>query len=149
MRSFLNIIEDPCTERKISKYGVISGPNFPAFGLNTEIYSLNLRIRSDYRKIRTRNNSVFGHFSRSENTSQGKLICPHIYLQRAFGTGLLSLEKLRSTYFPVCQCRSENLLTFSSLHKSNVPKVSRYNTFYFLRYARLRYVQFLFTNTQK
>ena len=25
-----------------------------------------LRIQSEYRKIRTRNNSVFGHFSRSE-----------------------------------------------------------------------------------
>ena len=30
-----------------------------------EIYSVNLRIQSEYRKIRTRNISVFGHFSRS------------------------------------------------------------------------------------
>ena len=30
-----------------------------------EIYKVNLRIQSEYRKIRTRNNSVFGHFSRS------------------------------------------------------------------------------------
>ena len=44
----------------------LSGPYFPVFGLNTEIYSLNLRIQSEYRKIRTRKNSVFGHFSRSE-----------------------------------------------------------------------------------
>ena len=50
---------------KVSKYGVISGPRFPAFGLNMEIYSINLCIQSKYRKIRTRNNSVFGHFSRS------------------------------------------------------------------------------------
>ena len=28
-------------------------------------YSVNLRIQSEYRKIRTRKNSVFGHFSRS------------------------------------------------------------------------------------
>ena len=34
--------------------GVISGSYFPAFGLNT----------GEYRKIRTRNNPVFGHFSR-------------------------------------------------------------------------------------
>ena len=34
---------------------------------------------------------------------------------------------------------SENLLTFSSQHKNNIPKVSNYNTFYFLRYARWRY----------
>ena len=44
---------------------VFSGPHFPAFGLNTEIYSVNLCIQSKYRKIRTRKNSVFGHFSRS------------------------------------------------------------------------------------
>ena len=50
---------------KLSKYGVTFGPYFPAFGLNTEIYSVNLRIQSEYRKIRTRNDSVFGHFSRS------------------------------------------------------------------------------------
>ena len=41
---------------------VISGPYFPVFGLNTEIYSVNLCIQSEYRKIRTRNNFVFGHF---------------------------------------------------------------------------------------
>ena len=46
------------------KYGVFSGPHFPAFGLNTEIlrkspYSVRMR------KIRTRKNSVFVHFSRS------------------------------------------------------------------------------------
>ena len=51
----------------MSKYGVISGPYFPVFGLNTEIYSVNICIQSEYRKIQTRNNSVFGHFSRPEN----------------------------------------------------------------------------------
>ena len=50
----------------MSKYGVISGPYFPVFGLNAEIYLVNLRIQSEYREIWTRNNSVFGHFSRSE-----------------------------------------------------------------------------------
>ena len=48
------------TAWKVSKYGVISGPYFPVFGLNTEI----LRIHVEYRKIRTRNKSAFGHFSR-------------------------------------------------------------------------------------
>ena len=52
--------------RKVSKYGVISSPYFPLFGLNTEIYFVNLRIQSQYREIRARNNSVFGHFSRSD-----------------------------------------------------------------------------------
>ena len=49
----------------MSKYRVISGPYFPVFGLNTKIYFLNLRIHSEYRKMRTRNNSTFGQFSRS------------------------------------------------------------------------------------
>ena len=44
------------TAWKVSKYGVISGPYFSV---------VNLRIQSEYRKLRTRNNSVFGHFSRS------------------------------------------------------------------------------------
>ena len=43
----------------MSKHGVISGPYFP-------IYGVNLRIHSEYRKILTKDNSVFGHFSRSE-----------------------------------------------------------------------------------
>ena len=52
------------TASKVSKYGVFSGPYFPVSGLNTEIYSINLRIQSEYRKIQTRKNSVFAHFSR-------------------------------------------------------------------------------------
>ena len=48
---------------KVSKYGVFSGPYFPAFGLNTERYEVFLRIQSKCGKIRTRKNSVFGHFS--------------------------------------------------------------------------------------
>ena len=33
---------------KVSKYGVFSGPYFPTFGLNTERYSVYLRIQSKY-----------------------------------------------------------------------------------------------------
>ena len=51
---------------KVSKYGVFSDPYIPAFGLNTERYFISLRIQSEFGKIRTRKNSVFGHFSRSE-----------------------------------------------------------------------------------
>ena len=43
----------------------IYGQYFSVFRLNTEIYSANIRFQSEYRKIRTRNNSVFGPFSRS------------------------------------------------------------------------------------
>ena len=35
--------------------------------------------------------------------------------------------------------RSENLLTFPSLHKNNVPKVS-HKIFYILKYGQRRYV---------
>ena len=38
------------TARRVSKYGVISGPYFSVFGLNTEIYGVNLRIQFEYRK---------------------------------------------------------------------------------------------------
>ena len=63
MRGSFNIQmnHDTTTAWKVSKYGVIPGPYFPVFGLNTEIF----RIQFEYRKIRTRNNSIFGHFSRS------------------------------------------------------------------------------------
>ena len=53
------------TAWKVSKYGVISGPYFPAFGLATERYQVYLCIQSKCGKIRTRNNSVFGISSRS------------------------------------------------------------------------------------
>ena len=38
-------------QKKILSY---SGPNFPAFGLNTERYSVSLRIHSECGKMRTR-----------------------------------------------------------------------------------------------
>ena len=53
------------TARKVSKYGVSSGPYFPAFGLNTDRYFVSLRIQSEFGKIQTRKNSVFGHISHS------------------------------------------------------------------------------------
>ena len=50
---------------KVSRYRGFSDLYFPVFGLNTEIKGVNLRIQSECRKIRTRNNSVFRHFSHS------------------------------------------------------------------------------------
>ena len=47
------------TLRKKCPNTVFSGPYLPVFRLNTEIYSVNLPIQSEYRKIRTRKNSVF------------------------------------------------------------------------------------------
>ena len=37
------------------------------------IYFVNLRIQSEYRKIRTIKNSVFGHFSRSDPLSNSTI----------------------------------------------------------------------------
>ena len=53
------------TAWKVYKWGVFSGPYFPAFELNAERYFLSFRIQSECWKIRTRKNSLFGHFSRS------------------------------------------------------------------------------------
>ena len=39
------------TARKVSQCGVFSGPYFSLFGLNTERYSVSLRIQSECRKI--------------------------------------------------------------------------------------------------
>ena len=54
----------------MSSYGVISGPYFPAFGLNTEIYFVSLRIKSEY-LLR----DIFSNISLSyisfENTQSG------------------------------------------------------------------------------
>ena len=65
----INYVAISNTAWKVSKYGVFSGPYFPVFGLNMEICGVNYynRIQSEYRKIWTRRNSVFGNFSRSEN----------------------------------------------------------------------------------
>ena len=47
------------------------------------------------------------------------------------------------------QCRFENRPIPSSSHQNNVSKISDENTFYFFRYAYLRYVKTLFTKIQK
>ena len=47
---------------KVGQTGVFSGPNFLAFGLITEIYSVNLSNQLECRKIQTRKSSAFGHF---------------------------------------------------------------------------------------
>ena len=47
------------------KHGVFPGLYFSAFELNTEINRVNLLIQSKCMKIRTRKNSVLGHFSRN------------------------------------------------------------------------------------
>ena len=62
-------------ESKLSK--VFPGPHFPVFGMNTDIYSVNIRIQSKYRKIRTRKNSVFARFSRRDSERESLEIHTH------------------------------------------------------------------------
>ena len=57
-------------------------PNVELFLVRIFLYSdwirrllVNLHIQSKYRKIRTKNNSVFGHFSRSFNGLRRPLVC--------------------------------------------------------------------------
>ena len=59
LQIFLKKLTDIHTSWQVSKYGTFSGLYFPLFGLNTEIYGINLRIQSEYRKIRTRKTPYF------------------------------------------------------------------------------------------
>ena len=49
----------------ISSYGILFGHYFIVLGLNTEIYTVNLRIQSKYGKTLTRKNYAFEDFSHS------------------------------------------------------------------------------------
>ena len=64
------------TAWKVYKYRVFSGPYFPAFGLNMERHFVSLCIQSECGKIRTRKNSVFGHFSHSVSCSHSTIFHP-------------------------------------------------------------------------
>ena len=57
MKIFLSNCNNACSKFCLVKSVRIwsySGPYFPAFGLNTERYSISLRIQSECEKIRTR-----------------------------------------------------------------------------------------------
>ena len=58
------------TAWRVGKYGVFSGPYFPAFKVNTVRYGVSLLIQSECGKIWSRKNFVFWHFWRSETDIQ-------------------------------------------------------------------------------
>ena len=70
---------------KSVQYRAFSGPYIPVLGVNTEIYPVNLRIQSEYRKILTRKNSVFEHFSRSATIDGSE--CENIFGKKNWFTG--------------------------------------------------------------
>ena len=49
-------------------------------------------------------------------------------------------------FFKVKDTIMQIWLIWSSSHENNMTKISLHNTFYFLRYAHLRYIKCLFTN---
>ena len=61
----LNNLLQTITRVKSAQIQSFSGPYFPTFSLNMERYEVSLRVQSESGKIRTRKNSVFGHFSRN------------------------------------------------------------------------------------
>ena len=75
MLIIFNTLREKCPNTEF-----FSGPYFPVFGMNTEIYGVNLRIQSEYSKIQTRKNSVFGYFSRSHNNKQILILKPREHL---------------------------------------------------------------------
>ena len=52
--SFLGKCQPKLTLREKCPNTVFCGPHFSVFGLNTDIYEVNLRIHSEYKKIRAR-----------------------------------------------------------------------------------------------
>ena len=88
---FFQLLWQPFIAWKVSKYGVFSGLYFPAFELNTEKYVVSFRIQYECEKIRTRKNSVFGHFSRSFSPDIIYLTCiPDYVHSQAYAGWLLS-----------------------------------------------------------
>ena len=80
---------------KQSKYRVFSGLYFPVFGWNAEIYGVNVRIKSEYRKIRTRKISVFGYFLPIEPS----LVFPEVQSKDHFYSTFDLFVFLESNYF--------------------------------------------------
>ena len=113
----------------MSKYGVFSVPYFPVFRLNMDIFGVNLRIQSKNRKIRTRKNYVFGHFSRNDILEHFDTMTSFLY--RYMGSNKKTFQKPLAP----ASCR---LLNFYP-----VPYNEKIRLKYFLRHCRLmlRHVQ--------
>ena len=108
----------------VSKYGFFSGPYFPAFGLNTERYFVSLRTLSECGKIRTRQNSVFGHNSRSE------MIIVKDFSVDSIKSEFWNKETVEFQWFFV----TSNIWNISDMAKvweirANTPSVSLFETF--------------------
>ena len=97
------VIDFTGTAWKVSKYGVFSGRYFPVFGLNTEIYGVDLHIPSEYRKIWTRKNSAFGFFSRSVTALITKTTWKIVLLLTTLTTLILTIREKKFHHRLHCQ----------------------------------------------
>ena len=115
----------------VSKYGVLPGPYFAALGLNTERYFVFLSIQSQYGKIRTRKNSVFGQFLRSVTLIKilkWIFILIQIHSLRNYGKNLVPLQTEYGFF--------QNIASSFLIHKK-MNKDLRYLTYfcnYFFRF---------------
>ena len=94
--------------------GDISGPYFPAFGLNTERYEVSLSIQSECGKIRTRINSIF--FRRA--LANHKLHIYNVFDRYIYLRCIISKEHLQPYFWMVpslFQKATCNVLVFSKV----------------------------------
>ena len=109
---------------KVSEYGVFSGPYFHVVGLNTEIYSVNFRFQSEYRKIQTREISVFGCFSRSVIENEANIVTwfnKNTYIYLVINLGFFCWMVQFSKNVSSLACREQmfiatQLLNFPRIH---------------------------------
>ena len=100
---------------KMFKYGAFSGPYFSAFGLNTERYEVSLRIQSKCGKIRTRKNSVFGHFSRKAYAFVVNLVSNILFYPIQYYLSFASWLTLSTPKCPILSLILDKLTTSSFL----------------------------------
>ena len=80
-----------------------------------QIYRVNLRILAEYRKKRTRKNSVFGHFSRSVNATKNE------DFHRLFGK-IDRLHQKIGVHLDACNYLKCTLLFLNQIHKAKKKK---------------------------
>ena len=82
---------------------------FHVFDLNTERYRVSLRTQFEYREIRARTNSIFGHFSRSD-----------IYQSNKSTQDTKKASYSRLTHFTTMFPSYRNQITFSAMRLISV-----------------------------
>ena len=74
LKQYTSLLRQKCSNLKI-----FSSPYFPVFGLNTEVYLVNLSIQSEYEKRKTRKTSNSSTFNALLVMAQNKLSIGHSF----------------------------------------------------------------------